>query len=216
MSEWFYAVDGVQYGPVDDGALRALLAEGRMRPEDRVWSDGMPEWVEARSVSAIAGEQVAPFFSIGLVKFAVMTLGTIGIYPVYWFYKHWKTIRARTGDDIWPIPRAIFAVFFFHELMATVETYATGKNRTVVLQKRGMAVLFFLLNISWRLPDPFWLIGFLYVLPLLYVQHHINQLHAAVAPYTDRNTRIRRWNWLAIVLGLPFMALAIYGSFLPN
>lgn len=51
---WYYAAGGQQQGPVSLEAMRGLLADGRLRSEDLVWREGMPAWVVAGEVSALA------------------------------------------------------------------------------------------------------------------------------------------------------------------
>ena len=38
-------------------------------------------------------ERVPEFFAIDMTKFYVMTIGTMGIYFLYWFWKQWKIIN---------------------------------------------------------------------------------------------------------------------------
>lgn len=63
MSQWFHAQDGRQHGPVDEAELRQLVASGRLKPDDLVWRDGMPEWVPVSSLPQLApspGPSMAP------------------------------------------------------------------------------------------------------------------------------------------------------------
>lgn len=54
MSEqWYYATDGRQNGPVEARALKQLAADGRLRPDDLVWKDGMKDWVPTSSVKGL-------------------------------------------------------------------------------------------------------------------------------------------------------------------
>ena len=50
MSEWHCYVDGKQYGPVSEADLRAWIQQGRVKPTDNVWREGMADWVPAGSV----------------------------------------------------------------------------------------------------------------------------------------------------------------------
>ena len=54
MANWYYARDGEQQGPVTLDALRDVVARRVIGPTDLVWSEGMPEWVEAGTVSALS------------------------------------------------------------------------------------------------------------------------------------------------------------------
>ncbi len=54
MANWYCYVDGKQFGPIDDATLRQWLAEGRVKPADHVWQDGMPDWLPAAKVDELA------------------------------------------------------------------------------------------------------------------------------------------------------------------
>lgn len=46
-SEWMYAQEGKQYGPVSSSQLKALAESGKLKPTDLVWKDGMAQWAAA-------------------------------------------------------------------------------------------------------------------------------------------------------------------------
>jgi hypothetical protein len=52
-ADWFYSVGDSRLGPVTEDELKRLVAEGKLKPSDLVWRDGMPDWVEARTVEAL-------------------------------------------------------------------------------------------------------------------------------------------------------------------
>jgi hypothetical protein len=54
MSEWYYAKENRQLGPVTSVSLRQLIANGSVRPTDLVWRQGMVEWAQVRSVPELA------------------------------------------------------------------------------------------------------------------------------------------------------------------
>jgi hypothetical protein len=53
IADWFYSVGDARQGPVTEADLQQLVAAGRLKPADLVWQDGMPDWVEARTVPAL-------------------------------------------------------------------------------------------------------------------------------------------------------------------
>ena len=89
MTDWYYAVDGVQGGPVTVEQLRMLLVEKRIEREDLVWTPSMPEWCAASTVPELVGG-ATPLFAVSNLKLALMALGTFGLYEIFWFFKHWK------------------------------------------------------------------------------------------------------------------------------
>src|ERR1700729_1753106 len=49
---WYYADQGKQKGPVDDGALQELVAGGLVRDDTLVWHEGLDTW---KSYVSVAG-----------------------------------------------------------------------------------------------------------------------------------------------------------------
>lgn len=69
------------------------------------------------------------FYVVSPRKLLILTLGTAGLYLIYWFYKQWAMHRDATGDSVWPVPRAIFAIFFTHSLFRNFALHdASGKR----------------------------------------------------------------------------------------
>ncbi|HFL7737668.1 TPA: DUF4234 domain-containing protein, partial [Pseudomonas aeruginosa] len=62
------------------------------------------------------GAKRAHFFVTSLGKMSVLFLVTLGLYGVYWMYKHWKAQQPQMERRISPVWRAIFGIFFFHAL----------------------------------------------------------------------------------------------------
>jgi hypothetical protein len=52
---WYYAQNNQQLGPVTLDALRQMVAGGQVGPADLVWTQGMAQWLPARSVPEVAG-----------------------------------------------------------------------------------------------------------------------------------------------------------------
>ena len=59
-TEWYYAENDEQKGPVTFEALQGLAANGTLRPKDLVWKAGMPDWVPAQNQAGLFGEAVVP------------------------------------------------------------------------------------------------------------------------------------------------------------
>lgn len=79
-------------------------------------------------VSDAADVVGVPFYIVSPRKFLWLQLGTFGLYAVYWFYRHWKAQNTQPDRNYWPIPRAIFAIFFTHSLFGEIRR---------VLDRRG-------------------------------------------------------------------------------
>lgn len=60
MANWFYASEGKQQGPYPDGQFRDLVAQGVVRPDTLVWSEGMAGWQKAAEIPGLIGGAGAP------------------------------------------------------------------------------------------------------------------------------------------------------------
>ena len=54
MSDWYYAVNNEQKGPVNESDLKTQLATGKLPPDSLVWKDGMDNWTPASQVAAFS------------------------------------------------------------------------------------------------------------------------------------------------------------------
>lgn len=56
------------------------------------------------------------YFPVSHVKFAILSMVTLGLYQFYWFYKQWVYVRDRDDSSIMPFFRAIFLPLWFYAL----------------------------------------------------------------------------------------------------
>lgn len=151
------------------------------------------------------------FFPVSVTKLVVMSTVTLGLYQLYWFWRNWILVKNRERTRILPFMRALFPVFFVYALFDRIYEEQPRSRPPVLL-----AIAWVLLSIAWRAPDPWWLIAFASVLPLIPVQRRAIRRNALAAPDHDRNGRFTAWNWTLIgVVGL-FAILAVIGAFLPE
>lgn len=63
MAQWYYAAHGHQQGPIDEAALRQMIAQGQLRSDTLVWKEGMTQWhpiVEVSELQTVAPGNVPP------------------------------------------------------------------------------------------------------------------------------------------------------------
>ena len=60
------------------------------------------------------------FYVVSPKKFLVLFIGTLGMYQLYWFYQNWMKYKLDNNSSLWPVPRAIFSIFFTHSLFRKV------------------------------------------------------------------------------------------------
>ncbi|WP_374585187.1 hypothetical protein [Pseudoduganella sp.] len=69
------------------------------------------------------------FYVVSTRKMLIQYFLTLGVYQLYWYYRNWAQQRRATGADVWPLPRALFALFFTHSLFRRIGAHdASGKR----------------------------------------------------------------------------------------
>ena len=183
------------------------------------YSDPEGTFASLRTAAApadVASYRAVPQFGVALPKFVVMSLCTFGVYQAYWAYKHWAAYRRREQEDLSPFWRAVFTPLFAFSLLPRMQQLTGTYGVPATWSGSALAVGYFLMNISWRLPDPLWLVALFSFLPLLVVQQSINKLNAAVAPDAPRNDSYSGLNVVMIVVGGLVLLLAILGTLFPD
>src|ERR1700722_19343714 len=54
MSDWYYAANNEQKGPINESELKANLAGNKLPADTLVWKDGMDNWTPANQVPAFS------------------------------------------------------------------------------------------------------------------------------------------------------------------
>lgn len=70
----------------------------------------------------------AAFHVVSTTKVVVLTVATVGLYAVYWFWRHWEQHRVERKLDIWPVPRALFYIFYAHALNTEIDHRITRND----------------------------------------------------------------------------------------
>jgi len=173
-------------------------------------------------------EEAAEFYVVSRKKFLVLYFFTLGFYQLYWFYKHWDTYRKSNGyrqsvrPSLWPVPRAIFAVFFTHSLFKLIFSSARKIDSNYKWHFQLTATMFvifdILSNVIDRLTTNELLVSTITLLSVLVVGWALYsaQVVANFACNDSRgagNSRLTVLNFVWIVLGLVlwlFIAVVIF------
>ena len=89
-----------------------------------------------------------PFYVVSSTKFHLLFFATFGLYSVFWFYTHWQQYRQGRAETIWPVPRAIFAIFFVHALTERIETALKVQRQRHVWSPSTLATVYIVLAIG--------------------------------------------------------------------
>jgi hypothetical protein len=162
--------------------------------------------------TAIDAERRTPFFAVSTHKFVVMSIVTLGLYNVYWVWRQWKRF-VEHGEVLSPFWRTFFLVFTNYSLFARVRSRARDEGIEVRWNPALLATLYLVLNVTWRLPDPWWIVSLLVFVPFIPIQQTIDRIngrHVAELP----NRGFSGANAVAIVVGGLVLILVLVGSLL--
>ncbi|MDQ2099287.1 MAG: hypothetical protein QQW96_16785 [Tychonema bourrellyi B0820] len=147
-------------------------------------------------------------------KFCFLMIITFGLYELPWCHKQWKFLKDRENLNINPWVRAVFFLFTMHNLAKKVFVLAEKqgyRERPSAFQVTLIYWIFFILSF---LPDPFWLISFFGVVPLLTILKAVNYYWEQEQPNLPVRKSFTGREVAWIVFGAILWLLVIIGSLL--
>jgi hypothetical protein len=155
-------------------------------------------------------------YVISTTKLVVLSTLTFGLYEFYWFYKHFKSFKSESNWNITPWARAFFAVFNSMVLFRRVSDLANKYDKSKGLQVTALGIAYFILSSLWRLPDPYWFLSLLTVLPLIPVQITINFYWHQKYGNKLKESSFGLGSWITTIIGGIILLLAVYGTLYPE
>jgi hypothetical protein len=157
-----------------------------------------------------AGAELA-WFSVSPVKFALMTVCTLGLYPLYWTYQQWKHVRLHESQAISPLGRTIFSLFYMYNLQKRIRDGARADGLAVSYSPGLFTAIYIVGNLTWRLPGILSLTGIVADLALLPAVMAVEEMRKDHSPESDGNAHFSGWNIAALIVGGILLFFAVYG-----
>jgi len=173
--------------------------------------------VEVSKIGKTVEQHQPPYpYSVSIKKFIVLSITTLGLYEIYWFYKQFKSFKSEANWQITPIIRAIFAPLTSYTLFKKINEVAGGVDKNIKIEAPILAAGYFIINILWRLPDPYWLVSLFAFVVLIPVQDAINKYWEV--KYGDKivKSKFGGWNYIFSIIGSIVLLLALWGTFFPE
>lgn len=92
-------------------------------------------------------EQDQQFFVVSKLKFTLLYFMTFGLYEYYWLAVNWYRHRKATGISVWPLPRALFPIFFTHTLIFAIDGRIKEKKIDYKWNPQFWAILYVLFGV---------------------------------------------------------------------
>jgi hypothetical protein len=175
--------------------------------------DGVLPMSEQQSETPIIGtkatEDPTLYFPVSLLKLVVMSICTVGIYELYWYYKNWCLIKEREKLKIMPFWRAFFAYFFCYSLFKRIDATARSQKVQKSIAPGPLAAGWTITTLMMKLPGAYCLVTYLAVLFLLPVQSLVNEINRVACPNHSPNSKFTGWNVPVVVVGAASFALIL-------
>lgn len=149
------------------------------------------------------------FFPVSRRKLWVLSIASLGIYELYWFYKNWQWVRTYQSPEILIVWRTLFSFILAYDLFKRVKYVAEENGIAVSFNPVRSAVIYLVLSIAGSLPEPYFLVGLFTFVPLMAVQDAVNALNAKLHPFADKNERFGRLNELTVIIAVVLAVLLV-------
>ncbi|AWH52548.1 hypothetical protein C1924_04865 [Stenotrophomonas sp. ESTM1D_MKCIP4_1] len=160
---------------------------------------------------SFAAPTAAVYYSPSTMKIAALSMATMGLYPVYWFWQNWRAIKRETGGTQWPWARALFSPLWSFICFSDLRDVAQSRRRQLAFAPGLLGALFFLLNLAGRLPNGAALIAIFSFVPLLPVNSLLRSYHRDERADMQRMDRFGVWHILLTLAGGALLLLAVLG-----
>ncbi|WP_123125048.1 hypothetical protein [Rufibacter latericius] len=145
-------------------------------------------------------------------KFSMLCFLSFSLYLIYWWYKNWYFIKEmEEREEIMPIWRSIFVIFFGYELNKNVLGRAKSVGYEQSYSPGWLFVAFLLISLLSNLPDPMWLISLVSFVPMIPVLQARNYFFRKANPQGKTSSAFSGGEIVVVVLGAIFFVLVLIG-----
>jgi len=153
--------------------------------------------------------------------FLVLSLLTFGLYTLFWFYRNWSLLRDRDGWDILPVPRAVFAIFFTHNLLESINDRAVAQGHSGGAPNwlaTGYVATALLTNLASQTTPRELFPLFLIASPAWFLLPAVAQLNFVALKESParRRSALTRSEATLLLVGGVFTLLAVLGALMPG
>lgn len=142
-------------------------------------------------------------------KFILLSVGTLGLYELFWFYKIWYLFKLKDKSRIRPSLRALFAPFFIWSLARRINQLLKKEHITFSSNPFLLGLIYVLFCLTAFLPDPFWIVSFLAFWPLLPLLKGLNLYWEKQEKEKLPIKPFKVWQSILLGLGITLSVVAI-------
>jgi len=179
--------------------------------------NGSPAPTPSSSAERVSSAQRA-------VHLAALSVLTLGMYELYWFWRNWRDLRLELGVEVQPVWRAlglfvpIVNVVLVYDQLRMIREQCDARGVTAGYSPGLVTATFFSIAVAGNLTT-FWPLSLLNVVPLLQVQVALNQLWACTQPGATVRSGLTPREVAVMIAGAVITAAALletFGSLVPR
>jgi hypothetical protein len=148
------------------------------------------------------------FFAPSTTKLIVMSIFSLGLYYVYWFYKNWVVIK-NAGKDCMPFWRSILQVIFTYSCFWYMREAMVKNGIRIEFPIGFLTIVYLVLGLLWRLPTPYDYLACLDFIPMVLANDIARAINNSKKKPTINN-KFTKLNWVVIILGGFIIGCSIY------
>ena len=167
-------------------------------------------------LSAAHIEQAAPVEPVGVsqfsnaqlpLHFAALSILTLGLYELYWFWRNWRDLQRELGVELQPLLRTfgllvpVVNVVLVYDQLRMIRERCVARGVNPAYQPGLVAATFFAIAVAGNL-TMFWPLSLLNVVPLLQVQVALNGLWERAQPGAAVRVHFVRQEVFAMIVGV--------------
>ncbi|MDO8657590.1 MAG: hypothetical protein Q7K55_02520 [Candidatus Levybacteria bacterium] len=145
-------------------------------------------------------------------KLIMLTILTLGLYEIYWFYKQWRYVKQAKDLNVTPWARGLFSPLFAYPLFKHIFELARKAGERHTPSAGWLAVAYFVLMMVGRAEGWVWMISLASFWPLLPVQSRVNMLWSKENPKGELKTHFSTKEVIVMIIGGIILVFALLGS----
>jgi len=145
----------------------------------------------------------------------ILSIATLGLYDLYWFYRNWKHFKNHKGLNIRPGWRTvgifvpIYGLFLIWEQFEDSYNYAEEASEKKTKPFKWALGWYIVCNLLFRLPHPYWLLTNLAVFALVDMQKRLNSYWRHEQPDLPIRAKLSARQWIVVICGVLYWALVL-------
>ena len=169
-----------------------------------------------------APDAAGTYYPVSLTKLFALSLATLGLYQLFWFYRNWEYIKQRDDSAIMPFWRAIFTPIWFYAFYKDLKRDSEQRFGQSLLPQAPWIVLLLTILIAasaiLQIDEPYGLLGLLGVLGLLPFANYILYINRRQPQVIRQHSTIRMRHYLlgCLAATLVVFNLGIHLNWIPS